>query len=140
MGNLFICKTKMPVSEEVMTAWKGMIAKGAAFYKDRPEEAKAKADARDPEERKTEMMATWGAADTNSDDALDEAEWKDFVEKMGANSEAACGWKPAYTDEFIAESYACIKQGCPDAAGITSAIWFEYLGVAAAAAKAAAEQ
>ena len=85
------------------------------------------------------MLATWGAADTNSDNELDLAEWKQFVDMMGSNSEAANGWKPAYDEDFINSAYETIKLGCPDATGITQACFMEYLGVAqelAAAAKA----
>ena len=74
------------------------------------------------EERAQVFVATFTAADTNSDGLLDKAELKDFFGKMGANAEAASvpHMKESDTTEEDQEKiYALFNAATPGVEGIS---------------------
>ena len=72
------------------------------------------------EEVKETAKATFGAADTNNDGLLVEAEYVNFTEMMLGNYKAAYGDAPAHDEEGCKGIFAVLNQITPGAEGVST--------------------
>eukprot|EP00927_Polykrikos_kofoidii_P059088 TRINITY_DN540_c0_g3_i2.p2 TRINITY_DN540_c0_g3~~TRINITY_DN540_c0_g3_i2.p2 ORF type:complete len:189 (+),score=28.97 TRINITY_DN540_c0_g3_i2:52-618(+) len=84
---------------------------------------------RDAGERDAEFAATWGAADTDGDDLLNEAEFVDFVGKIIENDKMNYGCGADIPEDERKGAWTAMKTLCPDAAGVSIAEYGRFWAV-----------
>ena len=121
----------LPPATEAEMAALGDLCKAevAAWTSQCPPDAQEKSMGRPKEDYEAEFEATWGAADTNQDGLLDEAEFLDFTAKMKANEKAFCGFALDQDEATIKAFYAAILSLSPGAEGVSKEVYTRYYAV-----------
>ena len=83
--------TKAGVLDILKKNWAGLVPEGAAKLTALNEDDNLR------EECMSEFIATWNAADADSDGNLSRAEFHEFITQHNLNIEKNIGWKPSFT-------------------------------------------